>query len=82
MTTKPKARIHTEWSMSCDVHPEHKQKLSFVVSEIITKMESSDCQCSHAIAPVQLYMYIYTCESVSVRESVRVRESARVRVRV
>jgi hypothetical protein len=32
----------TWWSMSGEIHPERKQELSFVVSEINPEMESSD----------------------------------------
>jgi hypothetical protein len=36
--------------MSGDVHPEGKQEVPFVVLEIISEMESSDCQKPHTVA--------------------------------
>ena len=58
-TTKlkaPRAHTHThkhthiQRNMSGDVHPQYKQEVPFVVLEIISEMESSDCQKPHTVA--------------------------------
>ena len=48
--THTHTHTYTQRNMSGDVHPQCKQEVPFVVLEIISEMESSDCQEPHTVA--------------------------------
>jgi hypothetical protein len=65
--TQTHTHTHTsaQRNMSGNVHPQYKQEVPFVAIEIISEMESCDCQKPHTVASSlvqKIYIYYKTEE--------------------